>query len=231
MRPRIATVRRSSRSVVKPAASAVATLTITSPAAAADASRAVMLTASPSAVKSSTVVPSPVAPTNASPGVDGRSYWDGHRRRGAGSCRSLGEVDCGRYCCCRVARPGDSAEEEPDNLIAHDFVNDAVMGNDRIRCQSIEAVQEGVEVCWAHSFSHGCRAADIGEQQGDRDLHARQLAFAKVGYASCAESWIAGGLPEPRVPEDEATQPGERGCAQLAAWRGRDSFERPPLFG
>jgi rhodanese-related sulfurtransferase len=50
-----------------PAASAVATLTITSPAAAADASRAVMLTASPSAVKSSTVVPSPVAPTNASP--------------------------------------------------------------------------------------------------------------------------------------------------------------------
>src|SRR5215204_3970666 len=50
-----------------PAASAVTTLTITSPAAAADASRAVMLTASPSAVKSSTVVPSPVAPTNASP--------------------------------------------------------------------------------------------------------------------------------------------------------------------
>ena len=49
------------------AAEAVATLTITSPAAAADASRAVMLTASPSAVKSSTVVPSPVAPTNASP--------------------------------------------------------------------------------------------------------------------------------------------------------------------
>ena len=67
MRPRIATVRRSTRSVVMPADSAVATLTITSPAAAADASRAVMLTASPSAVKSSTVVPSPVAPTNASP--------------------------------------------------------------------------------------------------------------------------------------------------------------------
>jgi adenylate cyclase len=61
------------------------------------------------------------------------------------------------------------------------------------------------------------RAADIGEQQGDRDLYARQLALAKVGYASRAESRIAGGLPEPRVPEDEATQPGEGRGAQLAA--------------
>jgi hypothetical protein len=38
-------------------------------------------------------------------------------------------------------------------------------------------------------------------------------------------------LPEPRVPEDEATQPGEGRGAQLAAWRGWDLFERAPLFG
>jgi hypothetical protein len=130
-----------------------------------------------------------------------------------------------------VSRPGDSAEEKSDNLIAHDFVNDAVMVNDRIGCHSIEAVEECVEVGGAHAFSHGSRAADIREQQGDRDLHARQLAFAKVGYASCTESWIAGGSPEPRVPEDQATQPGERSCAQLAAGRGWDSSERPSLFG
>src|SRR5215218_5485251 len=104
------------------------------------------------------------------------------------------------------------------------------MSNDRIRCQAIEAVEEGMEVRRTHSFSQGCRAADIGEQHGDRDLHPRQLAFAKVGYASRAKSWIAGGLPVPRVPEDEATQPAERRCAQLAAWRGRDASERPPLF-
>src|SRR5829696_475799 len=163
-------------------------------------------------------------------GVDGRSYWDGHPRRAAGSC-PLGQVDCGRYCCCRVSRPGDSAEEKSDNLIAHDFVNDAVMVNDRIGCHSIEAGEECVEVGGAHAFSHGSRAADIREQQGDRDLHARQLAFAKVGYASCTESWIAGGSPEPRVPEDQATQPGERSCAQLAAGRGRDSSEGPSLSG
>jgi hypothetical protein len=114
MRPRIATVRRSSRSVVMPAASAVATLTITSPAAAADASRAVMLTASPSAVKSSTVVPSPVAPTNASPVwtavPTGMATADVMLPRAA----RFGQLDCGR-CCCRVSRPGDSAEEEPEH--------------------------------------------------------------------------------------------------------------------
>jgi len=119
---------------------------------------------------------------------------------GAGSYCSLGQVDCGRYCCRRVARSGDPAEEEPDNLIAHDFVDDAVMRNDRIRCQAIEAVEECMEVRRAHSFANGCRAADIGEQQGDRDLYARQLTFAKVGYAPRAESRIAGGLPESRVP-------------------------------
>jgi hypothetical protein len=53
--------------MAEPAASAVATLTTTSPAIADDASRAVVLTASPSAVKSSTVPGGPVAPTNASP--------------------------------------------------------------------------------------------------------------------------------------------------------------------
>jgi hypothetical protein len=71
-----------------------------------------------------------------------------------------------RYCW--VVRPADSAEEQPDDLIPHDCVDDAVMGNDRIRCQSIEPVEEGVKVGRAHSFPDACRAADIGEQQGDR---------------------------------------------------------------
>jgi hypothetical protein len=117
-----------------------------------------------------------------------------------------------------VTWPGDSAEEESDDIIGHDFVNNAVMGNDRIGCHSIEAVGECVEVGGAHTFAHGCRTADIGERQGDRDLHAGQLASVKVGYASCAQGCIAGGLPESGVPEVKATQLGEGRCAQLAAW-------------
>ena len=81
-----------------------------------------------------------------------------------------------------------------------------------------------------------CRAADVREQQGDRDLYPRHLTFAKLGYASRAESRIAWGLPVPRVPKNEATQPGERElrttCSvegtgfvetPAAAWLGRDS--------
>ena len=69
------------------------------PATAADASRAVMLTASPSAVKSSTGSAQPGRPNECHAGVDSRSYWNGHRRRAAGPCRPLGQLNCCCYCC------------------------------------------------------------------------------------------------------------------------------------
>src|SRR5215217_6203857 len=105
------------------------------------------------------------------------------------------------------------------------------MSNDGIGCQSIEAVEERVEVGRAHSFSHRSRAADVGKQQRDRDLYPCHLLFAKHSYASRAESRIAGGLRVPRMPENEATQPGERSLANLAAWIGRNTPECPPLLG
>jgi hypothetical protein len=137
-------------------------------------------------------------------GVDSRSYRKGHRRRGIGLCRSLGQVDCGCYCCGRVMRPADAPEEQSNNFIAYDFVNDAVMSGDRSGCQLIEVVEECVEVDWAHSFSYGCRAAEIGKQQGDRYLYSGHVTFAKLGDAFGAERWIQG-LLVPRLLEDEAT--------------------------
>ena len=128
-----------------------------------------------------------------------------------------------------MVRPSDSSEEEPDHLVTHNFVDDAVVSNDRAGRQSIEAIEERVKVGRAHSFAHGCRATDIGEQQTDWDYHSSHLTLAKYGYTSRTERWIASGLPVSRVPEDEATKTTERSCAQLAAWRGRDSLERPPL--
>jgi len=90
----------------------------------------------------------------------------------------LGQLECGCYRSSRVSRPDDAAEAEGQYLIAHDFGNRAVVGNDRIGCQSIEAVLECVEVAQAHAFCYCCRAADIGEQQGDRDLNPSHLTFA-----------------------------------------------------
>jgi hypothetical protein len=56
----------------------------------------------------------------------------------ARSARSI----CGCHCCGRVMRPADAPEEEPNNLIAYDFVNDPVMSSNRIGCQLIEAIEE-----------------------------------------------------------------------------------------
>jgi hypothetical protein len=120
-----------------PAASAAATLTITSPAPVARCeSRSDVddITERRKVVDGCTKPGRPKCHAR----VDGRSYRNGHRGRGAGLRRSLGQVNCCSYRNCRVVRPADAAEEEPNNLIAHDFVNDAVMSNDRIRCQSIE---------------------------------------------------------------------------------------------
>jgi hypothetical protein len=171
----------------------------------------------------------PGGPNECHAGVDCRSDWNGRRRRGAGLCRPLGQIGCGCYRCRRVALAADPSEEEPNNLVAHDFVNDAVMSNDRIGRQPIEAVEKTVEVCRAHSLSHRSRAANIGEQHGDRDLYPGHLTLAKHVNALRAESWIARGLSVPRVLKDEPTQSGERSCAQLAPWRGRDPTEHPPL--
>jgi hypothetical protein len=68
----------------------------------------------------------------------------------------------------------------------------------------IEAVEECVELGWAHSFSYGCRAAEIGKQQGDRYLYPGHVMFAKRGDAFGAEHWIEG-LLVPRLLENEST--------------------------
>jgi hypothetical protein len=94
----------------------------------------------------------------------------------------------------------------------------------------IEAVEECVEGGWAQSFSHSCRAAEIGKQQRDRYLYPGHVTFAKLGDAFGAERWIEG-LLVPCLLENEATKPAERSCAQLAAWIGWDSSECPPLLG
>ena len=163
-----------------PAASAAAVLTITSPARAADASRAVVLTTSPSAVKSSIVPPGPVPPTNASP-VWTAVHRDRLRRCGVGACRPLGQVDGGRHRRCSVVRPADPTEEERDDLVAHDLVDEAVVSNDRFRGQSVEVVEEGVELRRAQPLPQRRRAADIREQQRDGYLNPAHAALAKHG--------------------------------------------------
>jgi hypothetical protein len=127
-----------------------------------------------------------------------------------------------------VVRPADPPEEERDDLVAHDLVDEAVVSKDRVGGQPIEAIEERVKVGRAQTFTHRRRAADIREEQRDRNLDAAHALFAKLGQAFGAEGWIAGGTLESSGPHDEAADSGERRSAQLAAWRGGDPSECSP---
>jgi hypothetical protein len=80
-----------------------------------------------------------------------------------------------------VVRPADAPEEERDDLVADDLVDEAVVSKYRVGGQSIEVIEEGVELGRAHAFAHRCRAADIREQQRDRDLDSAHALLAKLG--------------------------------------------------
>jgi hypothetical protein len=80
-----------------------------------------------------------------------------------------------------MLRPADPPEKERDDLIADDLVDEAVMIKDRVGGQSIEVVEEGVELGRAHAFAHRGRAADIREQQRDGNLDSAHTSLAKLG--------------------------------------------------
>jgi hypothetical protein len=84
----------------------------------------------------------PGRPNECHAGMDSRPSWNGARRRAAGLCGSLGQVDCGCNRHHGVVRPADSPEKSPITSLPTTFVNDAVMSNDRIGGQSIEAVED-----------------------------------------------------------------------------------------
>jgi hypothetical protein len=94
-----------------------------------------------------------------------------------------------------VVRPADPTEEERDDLVAHDLVDEAVVSDDRLRRQSVEVVEEGVELPRAQALRQRRRAADVRKQQRDGYLDPAHAALAKFGQALRAESRIARGAP------------------------------------
>ena len=134
-------LRRSSPFVSYSAALVAATVTRISPAAALDASRAVVLTTSPSAVKSSTAPFGPVVPTYASP------VWMPAPIGYRSPLRRIGPPDPGttrpplQSPRSRGAVPYPS-EEQPDDLIADQLVDEPVVAEDDLRARPVEPVEE-----------------------------------------------------------------------------------------
>ena len=65
---------------------------------------------------------------------------------------------------------GERRDEDPDDLVADELVDDAVMSDEDARRDVIEAVEKGPECRRRDPLRQGRRAADIGEQEGRVDL-------------------------------------------------------------
>ena len=150
-------------------------------------------------------------------GVHGRSQRDGtHGRSG----RSPGpgqeverRIDRRRL----MVRTRDATEEQPDHLVADELVDEAVVAEDHVRRDPIERVQEGAELARAQPLADRRRPPDIGEQETDRDLGARDAELPELLDAPIADRRIAREPGKPEMFQDRPAGTAERGCAQLAA--------------
>ena len=127
-------------------------MTRISPAAAVDASRAVVFTTSPSAVKSSTAPAGPVVPTYASPVCTPAPIGIGPVGDASGRPSRRHELD-GRFNRgVRMARTRDPTEEQPDDLVADQLVDEPVVAEDDLRADPVEAVEEAAELRRSHAL-------------------------------------------------------------------------------
>ena len=92
------------------------------------ASRAVVLTTSPSAVKSLTTPSVAVEPTKATPVCDAGADGDRAGRRDVAASGPSEQGPAGRDGRGRVVFAADATEEQPDDLVADELVDDAVAG-------------------------------------------------------------------------------------------------------
>ena len=140
-----------------------------SPASAADASRAVVLTASPSAVKSLTPR-SPTEPTKAIP------VWTASPGDPCPTMPGLGEeltrgVDRRRG----VVEPAHPRDEQAHDLVPDELVDDRLAVHEDAGGDLIEAVEQVREVARRHPLGHAGRAAHVSEQHRSRDRSGGSL--------------------------------------------------------
>ena len=123
---------------------------------------------------------------------------------------------------CFVSRPGDAPEEQPDDLVADKLVDEPIVAEDDLRANPVEDIEEASELGWSHTLGDPRRAANIGEQEADRDFRSRNPLLSEVLDAVRAHRRIARKATESDASKHRAPDALEWGQAQLAARRGRD---------
>ena len=227
-RPRTSSVRRSASGGTSPAASAAATLTNSSPAAATEASRAVVFTDVAQGREVLDRVRRAGRADIGVPGVERGADRDRAFRRRVAAARARNEFDRRGETSPRMMRSADAAEEEADDLIAHQLVDQAVVVEDRARPDPIELLEIVVERGRREPLAEGRRSADVDEQERHRDLDTRHSGLAELADAVVAEGGIPWAATEPEMLEDGTAGARKRGGTQLAAWFGGEVLERAP---
>ncbi len=91
------------------------------------------------------------------------------------------------------------------------------MAHDRVGRQSVEVVEEVLELGGAHALAHRRRAANVREQQGHRQLDPGHPVVPELRLALHAHGGVAGRSAEAGGLEHDTANPTEGSGAQLAA--------------
>src|SRR6266581_5027229 len=123
-----------------------------------------------------------------------------------------------------MVAPGIARDEIPDDLIAHEALDERTPTNERIDALAVEAVHHRVDPRCAQPFGHRCRAANVGEQGGEFDLGAPFVLHQPADAHGAIPRVLREGPP----PEG-TKRGGERaveGCsadrASRRAWQARE---------
>jgi hypothetical protein len=112
----------------------------------------------------------------------------------------------------------EAGDEQPNRLVADEFVDHAVLGDDRRCGDPIEGGKDLGELSRSEPLAEAGRTADIGEQERKLDLGAADTLLGKRPHAVLAELRVA--LPWSKPwPQDETADPAERCVAHLAVRR------------
>ena len=86
---------------------------------------------------------------------------------------SVRAASTARVACCS---PVEQRHERGHHLIAHELVQEAVIGEDRVSGHVVEAIQQGAVLAGGHGLGQAGGAADIGKQHRHLDLGAAVVA-------------------------------------------------------
>jgi hypothetical protein len=179
------------------------------------------LTASPSAVKSSTL-PDPTLPTKAIPVLAATPRGNSANSEGQfGELRS--QFESGNRCFASIIRASDTLDEETHHFVANQLVHNAFIVNQHPRGCGIKLVQTLGERSGVRLLTERCRSSHVGEHNSDVDLDASGRQTIEAGLTEIRA--LTGGLA-PQEADDLAAYAAKGGSGKACSEGRGEGDER-----